>query len=80
LLTADEIPESNIILLNGVPIEEILPETRKVENCCTACGELLGAPTLCRAIVHDGETHDAIPASLIREAVYQFINRPDIRG
>jgi hypothetical protein len=75
LLTENEIPESNIILLNGVPIEELLPRTQKIENCCTSCGELLGASTMCRAIVQDGETYDAIPAALIRKAVCQFINR-----
>jgi len=74
LLTENEIPESNLILLNGVPIEEILPGTRKSENCCASCGELLGAPTMCRTIEHGGLTYEAIPASLIREAVYQLVH------
>jgi hypothetical protein len=74
LLTDKDIPESNMILLNGIPLEEILPETRKSENCCDSCGELLGMPTLCRTIEHKGQTYEAIPASLIREAAYQLIH------
>jgi hypothetical protein len=74
LLTADEIAESNAILLNGVPIEQLLPNARKTENCCASCGDLLGAPTLCRALIMDGRTYDAIPAALIVEAAQQIVN------
>ena len=74
LLTEKDITESNVILLNGVPIEEIIPNARKSKNCCASCGELLGAPAMCRTIEHNGQTYEAIPTSLIQEAVYQFIN------
>ena len=73
LLTEQEILESNIILLNGIPIEDLLPNIRKSESCCASCGELLGAPTMCRAVEKDGQTFEAIPAAMIVDAVYRLI-------
>lgn len=73
LLTEMEIPESNNILLKGIPIEQLLPNARRSDNCCASCGELLGAPTMCRTIERDGQTYEAIPVALILEAAYQFI-------
>ncbi len=75
LLTDKEIPESNEILLNGVLLEEILPQASKSENCCSSCEELLGLPTLCRTIEYQGQTYEAIPPELIREAVFKVINQ-----
>ncbi|MCB2191617.1 MAG: DUF2703 domain-containing protein [Deltaproteobacteria bacterium] len=75
LLTDQEIPESNEIRLNGVPLEEILPQATKSENCCSSCEDLLGLPTLCRTIEYQGTTFEAIPPELIRQAVYNVINK-----
>jgi len=75
LFTDSKIAESNMILLNGIPIEEILPQVKKSENCCDSCSQLLGAPTMCRTIEYKGQTHEKIPASLIHEAVKLFINK-----
>lgn len=74
LLTEEEICESNAILLNGVPLEQLLPNTRKSENCCASCGELLGSPTMCRTLERDGQTFEAIPATLIVEAAHQLLH------
>lgn len=73
LLTESEIPESNMILINGIPMEELLPEAKKSENCCDSCCEILGAPTLCRTIEQHGRTYETIPASLILEAAKNYI-------
>ena len=73
LLTYQEVPESNSIYLNGVPIEDLLPNTNKSENCCDSCCEILGAPTLCRTLERSGNTYEAIPAALILEAARRFI-------
>ena len=73
LLAEDQIPESNMVLINGIPIEDLLPEAEKSENCCDSCCEILGAPTLCRTIQRHGRTYEAIPASLILEAVNNYI-------
>jgi len=74
-LTEADIAESNQILLNGIPLDELLPNARISENCCASCGELLGAPTLCRTLEYQERTHEAIPVSLIREAAYQRIHQ-----
>ncbi|MFH1059516.1 MAG: DUF2703 domain-containing protein [Pseudomonadota bacterium] len=75
LLTETEIPQSNMILLNGIPLEDILPQASKSENCCSSCEELLGLPTLCRTIEYQGKTYEAIPPELIREAALQAIDK-----
>jgi len=73
LLTESEIPESNMILINGIPFERLLPDAETSENCCESCGEILGASTRCRTIERRGRTYETIPASLILEAVHNFI-------
>jgi len=73
LLTDKEIPESNSIYVNGVAIEKLLPDTRKSENCCAACGEILGSPTMCRTLERNGHTFEAIPVAMIVEAAHNFI-------
>lgn len=69
LLTENEIPLSNLILINGTPLEKILPQARSAENNCCSCGDLLGRETLCRTIVHQGQEYETVPPQLIREAV-----------
>ena len=73
LLTDQEISESNIIYLNGVALETLLPGARKSENCCASCGEILGSPTICRTLDRNGQIFEAIPASMIVEAAHRFI-------
>jgi hypothetical protein len=74
-LTEKEVPESNNILLNGIPLEQLIPGARKSENCCISCGELCGMLTLCRTIERDDQTYEAIPAAFILEAAYQLIHK-----
>ena len=71
LLDADQIALSNTILINGVPLESILPHTLTSTNCCTSCGDLIGQPQQCRTLVHLGQEHEVIPRELIRQAVCQ---------
>jgi hypothetical protein len=73
LLTDQEIPESNSIYFNGIAIEKLLPDTRKSENCCASCGEILGSPTMCRTLERNGQTFEAIPSAMILEAAHRFI-------
>ena len=69
-LTENEIPESNIILINGTPIEDILPQGRVSESACRSCCECIGEDDIfCRTVEYNGRTYEAIPVSLIREAV-----------
>lgn len=75
ILSDQEIPESNSIYLNGIAIEELLPKAHKSETCCVSCSELLGAPIMCRTIQKDGQIFEAIPADMILEAAYRFIQK-----
>ena len=69
LLTAEQIARSNSILINGVPLEKILPHTEASASCCSCCGDLTGRTEQCRTIVHLGQEHETIPQELIRQAV-----------
>jgi hypothetical protein len=75
LLMENEISESNLILINGDPIEDLLSNARKSENCCDSCCEMLGQTIMCRTIERDGRAYEAIPAVMISEAVKQYIDQ-----
>ena len=69
-LTQNEISESNIILLNGKPIEDILQNAVAAESHCQSCCDLTGNPsTCCRTIEFEGKSYESIPTDLIRKAV-----------
>jgi hypothetical protein len=68
-LTAAEIGQSNLILINGAPLEMLLPQACAASSPCCSCGELTGKEESCRTIVWQGETHEAIPPALIRQAI-----------
>lgn len=70
-LDADHIAQSNTILINGVPLESILPQTLASASCCTSCGDLTGRTERCRTIVQLGQEYETIPQALIRQAVCQ---------
>lgn len=69
LLGAEQIAHSNTILINGVSLEKILPQTLASTSCCTSCGDLTGRSEQCRTIVHLGVEYETIPRELIRQAV-----------
>lgn len=71
-LTDTQIPQSNTVLFNGVPIEEIL-EIKVSENYCGSCTELLGRETYCRTVFYEGLEYEDIPAKAIREATYKVL-------
>ncbi|MBN1541569.1 DUF2703 domain-containing protein, partial [candidate division KSB1 bacterium] len=41
-LTPDELAQSNLILLNGIPIENILPNSRAAQSLCPSCCDFTG--------------------------------------
>lgn len=78
LLMETKLPEelmaqSNLILFNGVPIEELLVGAEASRNACESCSCLTGTETSCRTIAFAGDTHEEIPADLIRLAAYKAI-------
>mgnify|MGYP004702315427 CR=1 FL=1 len=66
------IPESNMLLFDGVPIENILD--MKVEfNLCSSCSSCLDTDTECRTVFYDGSQYDDIPAKAIRHATLKVL-------
>lgn len=69
-LTTDALSQSNMILLNGVPIEDVLPNAKASTSYCRSCCDMIGDPgASCRTVEVGGEAYEAIPTSLIRQAV-----------
>jgi hypothetical protein len=67
VLENDTVAESNSLLFNGVPIEELLEgvEVTATPCACITCEE----DTECRALRYSGEEYEAIPPELIGRAV-----------
>ncbi len=72
-LKDNQIPQSNTILFNGVPIEQIL-DIKASENYCESCTELLEKEMYCRTVFYDGLEYEDIPAKAIREATYKILD------
>ena len=69
LLSADRISESNLLLINGVPLEELLTDGVAGESECPSCGCLTGEETSCRTVQCDGETYEELSPELIRRGI-----------
>jgi hypothetical protein len=72
-----QIPQSNMILFNGIPLEEIL-DIQVSENFCDSCTSLLGKDTFCRTIGYDGVTFEEIPAEAIRRAIEKILELEEL--
>ncbi|WP_296644065.1 DUF2703 domain-containing protein, partial [Romboutsia sp. 13368] len=75
-LRDNQISKSNIILYNGVPIEEIL-DLKVSENYCASCSDLLGSKTYCRTVTYEGNEYEDIPAKAIRQAAFKVLGLVD---
>lgn len=67
-----QIPDSNVILFNGVPMEDIL-DIQVSNNYCDSCTTLLGKETYCRIITFEGNEYEDIPAKAIRQAALKVL-------
>ncbi|HAN09441.1 MAG TPA: hypothetical protein DCP90_02375 [Clostridiales bacterium] len=71
-LNGEQVPQSNTILFNGIPIEDIL-NIEVSNNYCDSCTSLLGTETFCRTVKYEGEEYEDIPAKAIRQAAYRVL-------
>lgn len=71
-LDESQVSQSNELLFNGMPIEEIL-DIKVAENYCDSCTALLGQDTYCRTVIFDGNEYEDIPAKAIRQAAYKAL-------
>lgn len=72
MLDDTQVLQSNTILFNGVPIEEILTIEVSV-NYCNSCTNLLGKETYCRTVKFEGNEYEDIPAKAIRQAALRVL-------
>lgn len=75
LLPKELIAQSNLLLFNGVPLEEVLDNAAADENHCVSCSCLTGSETSCRTVEFEGKSYEEIPAELIRTAAYKAVGR-----
>lgn len=73
LLPEEQMSQSNLILFNGTPIEELLDNADASENSCESCSCLTGTETSCRTVLVAGKSHEEIPVEFIRQAAYKAV-------
>ena len=71
-LGTDQLEESNKILLNGKPIEDLISGS-VTETPCSSCSTLTGTSACCRAVEVDNQQYEEIPAWLIKRAAYRAV-------
>jgi len=74
-LPENRMSESNQVLINGVLIETLLPNTNAGENYCDSCSDLIDDPSGCNCrTINQGHTiHEDIPVELIKQAINKSI-------
>jgi len=72
-LLASSMAQSNMLLFNGVPLEDLLDDVAVSANECSSCSCLTGEDTVCRTLVYKGETCEDIPAELIHKAALKAL-------
>lgn len=71
-LGTDQLEESNKILLNGKPLEDLI-NGGVTETPCSSCSTLTGTSACCRAIEVDNTQYEEIPTWLIKRAAYRAV-------
>jgi hypothetical protein len=72
VLPPDRISESNMVIINDVPIEQRAGAGVQYTECAS-CGELLGNTTCCRAVTSGGVTEETLPVEMIRTAILRVM-------
>lgn len=75
-LPENQMPESNIIFINDIPLEQLLPNTKAGENDCCSCSGLTNNASICRCrtVSHKGVVFEEVPKKLIRSAILKYLN------
>lgn len=77
-LSEKEIQISNSILINGIPLEDLLHDTKVVETSCNSCCTLTGLSVSCRALSCQGQITEDIPVDLIKKAAKSFMLKKEV--
>lgn len=75
-LPESRMSESNMILINSVPLEQLISDTKAGENDCCSCSQLINdaSSCRCRTVSHKGIVFEEVPKKLIRLAVLKYLN------
>ncbi len=74
-LAADALADSNAILIDGQPLESLLPNGTAGSSECTSCAGLIAAESAsCRTVEVDGDRFERVPAELIRDAACRLLD------
>jgi hypothetical protein len=74
-LSEDNLSDSNIILLNGTPLEILLKDTKVVNTPCKSCCEMVGSDVDCRALDCQGQIFEDIPQNFIYQAAMKLLEK-----
>lgn len=77
-LGPDRIGESNLVLINGIPLEQLAGAGVRYTECAS-CSDLTGNATCCRAISRGDAAHETLPVEMIREAILTAAKRMNIQ-
>jgi len=68
------IADSNSILFNGVPLEDLIEDMEVTSTPCASCACITGQDDVeCRAVEYGGERYESIPPELITLAVLKAL-------
>lgn len=70
-LPESRMAESNQVLVDGVLLENLIPNVQVGNNYCDSCSDLMDNPSgcNCRTVKQDDNIYEAIPTDLIRQAI-----------
>src|SRR5687768_4740861 len=74
-LTGERIADSNILLFNGTPLDQMLAGAQAQQNYCGSCSAITHTETYCRTVEHDGQVYEEIPEALIRQAALAALGK-----
>jgi hypothetical protein len=74
LLSPEESDQSNTVLVNGIPVEEILG-VRVAFTDCSSCPDLTGESECCRSVSSAHQVFEAIPEETIRAAIVKLLDQ-----
>ncbi|WP_292409248.1 MULTISPECIES: DUF2703 domain-containing protein [unclassified Methanoculleus] len=74
VLEDDAIADSNSILFNGRPFEDLIEGMKVTSTPCASCACITGQDDVeCRAVEYGGERYESIPPELIARAVLKAL-------
>lgn len=72
-VSADNIEDSNSVMINGRPLEEWVGAER-VSTDCPPCGDLVGGSTCCGAVSVGGSVQESYSVEQVREAAFAALD------